>query len=138
MSIDAKLYKSFIESLDLEEIFLDSLKVKNYHLPKPRNLTVKLEPEFGISKIFKDSFFASAKFQVIVSDDKERKAFVIDARFRLLYNFESSITIDDEMQEKFMATTLPVNSWPFAREIISSMTTRMGYPSLLIAPFKVY
>ena len=44
----------------------------------------------------------------------------------------------DEAYIKFFAQrNVTVNIWPYARELISSLTTRMGYPTLIIEPLKV-
>ncbi|NLJ80285.1 MAG: protein-export chaperone SecB [Firmicutes bacterium] len=41
------------------------------------------------------------------------------------------------MKKIFLQNNPPLNSWPYAGEIISSLTTRMGFPPLVIEPYKV-
>jgi len=134
---DVVAYKSFIESVELQNIVLDNLNVKRFNAPKGKELSVNLEPTFKITKRKKDSFIASAKFDIVVHDDLENKVFSLNAKFLLYYTFSPEIELTEPMEERFLKTSVPVNSWPYGRELISSTTTRMGYPALVIGTFKV-
>lgn len=137
MTLDKNLYREFIESLELEDIYLSSLEVKILSEPKSEDLSVDLEPTFDINNACEGTLETKARFKVSVTNG-ETPIFIIDVEFTLLYTYSPDITINEAIQERFVQTTLPVNSWPYAREIISTMTSRMGFPSLIIHPFKIY
>ena len=46
-------------------------------------------------------------------------------------------SLSEEEKQQFLSRNVPVNVWPYARELISTMATRLGYPALLIPPYVV-
>lgn len=63
---------------------------------------------------------------------------LVELKFELraVYEFDSIEDYEDEYILKFIELNVPVNIWPYAREIISSITTRVGYPALILPPYK--
>jgi hypothetical protein len=64
MEVANKAYKDLIKSIELENILLDSLKVKRYSQLKQNSLDVDLTPDFSIKKIRKGELIALAILEV--------------------------------------------------------------------------
>ena len=67
--------------------------------------------------------------------------FVIDFQMDLTYMIgvdakDNFIEDFDEELRLFVENNALINAWPYARETISSLTTRMGFPSLSIPSYK--
>jgi preprotein translocase subunit SecB len=139
MALDSKMYKDFIGTIELDNIVLNGLQVKRLNKPGSNKLEVELEPNFRLAtEKRKDKLLAMADFKVNIKDEKDNEILIIQAEFLLTYTYSGEISITDDIQEKFLETNVPLNSWPYGRELISSITTRMGYPALVIGTFKVF
>lgn len=62
--------------------------------------------------------------------------FSLGFTYRVEYQFDHIELFAQDMIELFVRSNVAINIWPFARELISSLTTRMGYPALLVEPLK--
>ena len=99
---------------------------------------VELEPGFRIVDSKNDHEVAvEARLRASALYEKAEMV-VVDATFMLIYHIDSATDFDDEIKDIFLTNNPPLNIWPYAREAISSMTTRMGLPPLIIEPYKVY
>lgn len=131
-------YSKFIEGIDLQQIYLVSLNCNRLVELEGDSWHVDLRPGFRVVDSDKsDEITVEARIQASAYHKKEQMV-VVDATFMLIYHSASEINFDDEIKEIFLKSNPPLNIWPYAREIISSMTTRMGLPPLIIEPYKVY
>lgn len=147
-------YEELIKSIELSNIKLYSLECKQNptFVSTERQLDVAfeytiLEVEYeGMDLKVQIGFSAiSFKSDDTIEDNKgipeEDKLFQISCVFELSYKLELDTVEDvlegftDEVQQ-FVDQNVPVNAWPYARETISSLTTRMGFPPLFIPTFK--
>lgn len=139
-NIDVVAYKKFIEKVNLTDIRLKGLNVSdvNYEAAKEQ-LTVELDYE--VEEVLKKNEILEVitKFSAKVSQESETDeevAFVIKFEFSLIYTIEELDKFDDDCVNLFVNMNIPINVWPYAREMISSLTTKMGFPALIIEPFK--
>jgi len=58
--------------------------------------------------------------------------FHIEAAFELVYRVDSLEGISEELVTEFGQRNALYNAWPYWREFVQSMTTRMGLPALRI------
>ncbi|MEF3087106.1 hypothetical protein ABQG71_17030 [Bacillus altitudinis] len=152
--MDDKKYNNFINKINLEKIELNSLNCnQNTSFVRTGELDIALEHD--IKSIKKDGVELRVQigFEVAAAESvgneksiedfqDENILFKINFSLNLIYALQVDDDIDflldlDEEIEYFAATNVPVNAWPYARETISSITTRMGLPSLVIPPFKI-
>lgn len=136
--MDRERYSRFIEGLDLRQIYLLSLSCSRQVDLEGERWLVDLTPEFQIVDSDKsEEIMVEARLRANAHHQKEQMV-VVDATFMLIYHSASETKFDDEIKEVFLKNNPPLNVWPYAREVISSMTTRMGLPPLIIEPYKVY
>lgn len=146
-------YESLIRSIELSNIELQDLSCQrnnNLSSEKKSNLQVGLQHE--IVEQFYDSldYVVHTHFNVSAfhgeEDDKELAEHSINNEntlFTINFTLESTYKVDianidhdleayKEEFKLFSKRNVPINIWPYAREIISSITTRMGFPPLII------
>ncbi len=66
--------------------------------------------------------------------EKSKKFLTVKCAYRLIYSSEEEFT--EEFFELFKARTLPVNSWPFFRELVNNITARMYIPPITLPLIK--
>jgi len=135
---DKEVYNKFIQTLELADVFLGDLVLKKKTDPLGGSLSFNLSPNFTLTERTEDQLTATAEFNLDVKDGNDIEVFTINAKFTLKYTFSKDVEINKEVEERFLKSNVPLNSWPYGRELISSLTTRMGYPSLVIGTFKVF
>src|SRR5699024_6082241 len=147
-----KKYETLIKAIELVNIELQNLTCdKNNDLPseKRSNLQVGLNNKI-VEQLYEDlEFIAHIHFDVTVFHSAEEieahdeKINDDDVLFNIEFILESTYkinipemnhTLEDYEDElvSFSERNVPINTWPYAREIISSITTRMGFPPLFI------
>lgn len=131
-------YSKFIEGLDLQQIYLVNLSCSRQVDVEGERWYVDLRPEFRVVDSGKsEEIRVEARLRASAHEQKVQMM-IVDATFMLVYSSASDTDFDDEIREIFLKSNPPLNIWPYAREVISSMTTRMGFPPLIIEPYKVY
>lgn len=138
-------YRQFIKGLELKNVTLERLDTIRLLEPKEGVLRYSLSNDSIVKRYEGTTLDISAGFKVIAtnnqnedSDNNGPHLFEIEIIFIINYTNRSCIMLPDKDLERFLNTNVPLNVWPYARELISSITTRMGYPPLLIVPYKVY
>lgn len=136
----AEQYNQFIKAIEFDEIVLSELNAKKHNDPEEGQWSAEINPEFSLIEKNDKKIKAMVVFDVKVISKHQSNItilFSISAKFILTYNILEAIIITDEIIERFINTNVPLNGWPYGREIISSMSTKMGFPPLLIGTFKV-
>ncbi|WP_394512536.1 protein-export chaperone SecB [Priestia aryabhattai] len=125
----------------------------NYEISriKVKNSKINFYLDFGIFPFVQTESFEGSQQDSAVSRDQvsdDQVAFEIDLQLELTYSIDEKklialkegnkedlkILFEQEIKE-FSSRNVPVNAWPYVRELVSSLTTRMGYPPLLIPLF---
>lgn len=86
-----------------------------------------------------NGFEVNHKYVAVIYDEKGNKTARVEAEFNLWY--QSFIPLDEETFETFGKTTVPLNTWPYFREYLSSTVSRMGWepyflPTRAIGPVR--
>jgi hypothetical protein len=64
----------------------------------------------------------------------ENSPLVVNATFQATYFIDPDADLQDAQLEIYVATVGAMEIWPYWREFISSMTSRMGIPTLMAPP----
>ena len=51
--------------------------------------------------------------------------------------YQSSVPMTDSIFEVFQNTNLPLNLWPYLREMVHTVSMRMGLPSLVLPVYQI-
>ncbi|WP_170270467.1 protein-export chaperone SecB [Heliorestis acidaminivorans] len=151
-------YSQLISMIELKNIELISLNCNqnpafNHKGSKPIDAAIKYNTkeviQSGIELIFpfclslatfsNENNSGEKDYDLIDSKDK---LFDISLELYLNYYIEvtdnSTLDLSNFLEEinEFANKNVIINAWPYAREIVSNVTTRMGFPPLLLPPYK--
>ncbi|MBP1888917.1 preprotein translocase subunit SecB [Clostridium moniliforme] len=138
--MDNKKYSEFIKNLEIMDIRLNEVNTKclKYIEEIDSSLEVELTYEckdIEVKTINEINMYP--KFNVkLKSEDGDEVCLVLNLKFNIKYSVKNLDSFSREYVQHFTDKNVPINIWPYAREIISSITSRMGYPSLIISPYK--
>jgi hypothetical protein len=59
------------------------------------------------------------------------------AEYNLIYRLQDKVTCTNRDVHQFVKTTGVFNAWPFFRELVSSLVSKMGLPLLVIPLFRL-
>lgn len=133
--IDPKSYVQILNSIELRGIHLESCSVKHNreHLikQKQKGLTVSVRDKVSYEQRDKE-LRVLHKYYLTVKKPEMAKDFAIkmSASFRLTYLTDSPI--HEDFFDVFKDVSLVVNSWPYFREFVQSMTQRMSIQPLTL------
>lgn len=134
--IDNKIYNSMVKNVVIKNICLKNLELSDVIYPDKDNVQLEVQMKYKC-----DEFNAATnviefypKFDVKVNYD-EKELFSIKFTMRAVYALAEEDKYEDEYIQEFINRNVPINVWAYAREIISSMTTRIGYPAIFIEPY---
>jgi len=98
---------------------------------------VELKPSFNLINKTENKIKVEANFLVEVIEEKAKRIiFNINCSFLLFYSINGKCE-DEKIIKEFIDRNVRLNAWPYGREIISSITARMGLPPLTIGLYKV-
>jgi preprotein translocase subunit SecB len=139
--LDKAKYNELIKCIELNQIILYKLdcNVNDDVFEKPFNQAkVEFKPSFKLINKTENKIKVEANFSVKVTEENtNREIFNINSSFLLFYSISKRCEDEDSIKE-FIDRNVRLNAWPFGREIINSMTARMGLPPLTIGLYKVY
>jgi hypothetical protein len=130
----------------LKEIYLVDAKISRNPLtvsPETLSLEHKCFTE-GLTPLDAEKYIVLCNFQVAAFDGKEPTKLImkIEAAFCISYYVEESLPgpfhpdYDDETSSLFLHHFMTLNpiyhSWPYWREFVQSMSSRMGFPALTV------
>ena len=128
-------YNNFIKDIHITSINVKSLFIDDVKLPEDEELSVELIYSCDEFEKINNLIEFYPMFQVTIKD-KMKGLVNINFKFSVSYSVLNLSEYENQYIEKFQEKNLPVNVWPYARELVSSLTTRIGYPALIIEPFK--
>lgn len=88
--------------------------------------------EHGRIKVFVDLTFGAQRSEADESDD----AVNIEATFLLVYEIDSTVTLEPECLEHFADANGPYNVWPYWRELVQTAASRVGLGGVTVPVFR--
>lgn len=132
VNIDSKIYNEFLKTLSIDEVSLFKLNIDNTR-NQSENISVYVEYDCNDYEVDKENYKIKAYPNICVSfSDKESEIFKIECKYFLQYSFEEVSDITDEYYKLFIDRTIKNVVWPYFRENISTLTSKMGYPAFLL------
>jgi preprotein translocase subunit SecB len=131
--ISSEKYREILDGLELKNILMSNLKASIKHELFSEGLTVSIKDSSSYENkedevIIRNTYRLTAK-------NKERKiALKIEATYILV--FETKEIITDNFFEVYEKISLPLNVWPFFRELVNSTTARMNIPPITLPLLK--
>jgi len=134
--ITVQEWEKFVAYLDLENIWLYASTIDNhYSIQAPIKVTLEIQDDAEWDN-HDDGFQVIQSFTVEFFGYQLGNLARIEVKFGLKYL--SSIEMNDLLWEYFDANILPLHSWPYLREYVSSTAARMNWLPLTIPTHKIY
>ncbi|WP_300452155.1 protein-export chaperone SecB [Fusobacterium sp.] len=137
-------YNNFVKNIRIDKIKLKKLLVDtidNDEEISKKNvpLSVNLVYTANNYELKDNKLCINVNFSVETKDECQNIVFKINFIYKIEYVLKNIKLSDvgEENIENFININVPINIWPYAREIISSITTRMGYSPLIIEPYTI-
>lgn len=131
-------YRQLVEGVELKEIVLREVEAKRTSdKPGPWAADAKLDLN-GSFDSPGDMLHARVTVKVTATQhDSGEEVAVISATWLVHYHLRESLLVSDDLIQTFVQRNVPVNIWPYVRELVSSLTIRMGMPPLLLPVLKI-
>jgi len=110
--------------------------LKSEALPTKTSVTVQIETKHLESE---NLIVATPQLNLTAfyEDDPENPIILLSGKFMLRYRSQAVVKVATADLEAFGELTVAFNVWPYWREFVQSMTTRMGLPPLTLPFFRV-
>ena len=133
--ISPEEYANILSSMSLSQILLNDCSSKKHEVKSKGgaidlDISMKLGYEQNASEV---SFITTYKLDGVKrSEGTEEKVFAITASFQLSYMKTKEIEITKEFVNVFKDNSIELVSWPYFRELVQNMISRMGFPPLTL------
>ena len=119
----------------LERIYL---KDASWESPKsPQVFTEDWAPEIQADIATKSNRIDEQRFEVVLTVGLNAKlpdvktVFIVEVQQAGLFNIEG---VEGELLQRVLGTVCPATLYPYAREVVDSLTIKGGFPALHLAP----
>lgn len=141
MSLSQEIYRDLVRGININAINVHSMNISTKNSKLKESKSIDIDNKFGIDKYNIDGdkleVYINFNIKACEKNNEDKIGFVIDFTYCIEYEKENLEQFDEEYIKFFTQRNVPVNIWPYARELISSLTTRMGYPTLIIETLTV-
>lgn len=138
--LDPKTYKRFVDNIqEIKAINLRSLTISNVDHNLKGNLSVDLSYDCSDPIIENNSFSVCTKFfiKAYCKENHNNIAFQIEFELSISYLIKDIKTFDSNCIDMYRRVNVPLHVWPYARELVSSLSMRMGFAPLVIEPIVI-
>lgn len=129
-------YREFIEAIELRDIKLIELNTHIVEEQPTTDNTLKVDIKTtNEHKILNNMLIFYVNYILIMKQSK-KVVLKIKAKYKVDYELLKKIEIDEKTIDFFSEMNLPLNVWPFFRELCNDITTKMRIPSLVLPLLK--
>ena len=136
--MDPKKYYSILKKLELNEIYIESCTVSQLRdeLLSEKNLQVTVKDKAMLEQ--QDSKVTIIhKYDLKAKTSQTEKGFPLKVSATFCLIFRTDDKIEKPFFDIFKKINLPLNSWPYFREFVQSITQRMNIPPLTLPFIKI-
>ncbi len=129
-------YREFIGAVQLRNIKLIELntRINDEQSTSDSILKVSIKTT-NEHKIFDDMLMFDVNY-ILAMKRSQKVVLKIKAKYNITYSLLKEIEIDEEIIDFFSKINLPLNLWPFFRELCNDVTAKMRIPSIVLPLLK--
>jgi len=133
-------FNKFVQNIKIQNIVLDKLQVsidrEGLSKKKHGGLPVLLQEEISSPFIIDESQGIFGVSHKVKFRTKVHRKIVmrIDSVFTAIYKVSPPDLLKNDYLEIFASTNPRLHIWPYQRELLQSLTTRMGLPPFVLPP----
>lgn len=128
--ISPKEYSQILSGVELEEMHLESVSTKLNRSEAGLNLNVLTNMKTPEFQVFDGGFSVIVPIQLRAKNNSRKVVIKIDAEFYLKFSSEEEVT--EDFFDVYKRQSLRLNTWPYFRELVSSLTAKMGFSPLTL------
>lgn len=134
-AIAPELYRKILKGLDLKNLYLTSCTCSIDRKNIGNDIRIKINDEASFFKSEKNEIEITQKYFLSARDRSAKKKYLnIKCEYCFIYSSNEDFT--EDFFEIFKKVNLPINSWPFFRELVYNITSRMYIPPLTLPLIK--
>jgi preprotein translocase subunit SecB len=127
--ITPKEYNELLKKLDLHDIYLSDVTANLHKSHIGEKVTLNLVEKFRILQRTPELVRIEVDYQMT---GKSKQSKVVSVKAKYVVVFQTA----EEMPEEFFAVynthSLPLQTYPYFRELVNSIVSRMGFPPLVL------
>lgn len=131
--VSPEKYREFLDGIELEKIYVKEVFSQIEHDLLPESLKVNISDDTSYENT-DDGFIITSKYSLNVKNKSRKIVLKISAAYVVEFLSETALT--DDIFEIYKEYSLPLNVWPFFRELCNSITSRMNIPPLTLPLYK--
>jgi preprotein translocase subunit SecB len=127
------IYNKYVRSLELENVFLEKLKVELLGADSSveTNLEIKLEDKARKINLANNKLKILHKYTVLFNrEGKDETRFKFDCTFSVIYRASSDMS--SAIWEVFKNRNVYLITWPYFRELFQNMLYRFNLPPITL------
>jgi hypothetical protein len=130
-------YHSILLECEVDKIQLKSLNVKllKGYTPGEYEMSIKLDHDYYCNDDMKGCVFTSKLSLSIIESDSSEELLKMSAEYDVVLKTEQKLTM--EFAVIYKKVTLPLNIWPYLRELTSNLSFRLGTPPITLPLLKI-
>ena len=129
-------YQEILKTIDLQNVYLVETKAKL----NENNISPNLEIKVRDTKSFEtkdNSFIISYTYRLAgINAEQDNTCLEIVAKFKIKYFTENATNINKEFFDVFAKFSVDFMLWPYFREFVQNLTSKMDLPSLTLPMIK--
>lgn len=128
-------YRAMLKHVQLEDISLEECSAKVRRDKPDKSVGIAVKDKISAELQGENSVQIDHSYELVASPGA-KKDFVLKIAcvFRLRYSSNEPLT--EDFLEIFRKRNVPLNTWPFFRELVQSITQRMNLPPLTLPLLK--
>jgi len=135
------------KNVEMEGIFLRSTKVETGFEPDDLPQDVEMEIQYRTGMQRRQNKQNNSQPEVAVNvefrfrmkgsqGDESIQVISLDAEYLLVYLLNPNAEIEEDCFKHFAEVNGPYNAWPYWRELVHSVTGRVGLPGIVVPVFR--
>ena len=129
------VYRKIIEGLELNNVYLISSSANIERENIGTDVSIKVSDEASFTKTPKGDIEVTQEYSIEAKNRALKKKY-LNIKCKYCFIYSSKLEFTEEFFETFKKANLPVNTWPYFREFVYNITSRMYIPPFTLPLLK--
>lgn len=129
-------YRSQLKQVQLDEIMLEECSAKIQRERLGKLLEIQIDQKVSHKCLASTRVVVNHSYKLIAAAPGAKKEFALKVTCSFGLKYSSEVDISEDFMEIFKVRNIPLNTWPYFREFVQSITQRMNIPPLTLPLLK--
>jgi len=126
-------YRTILDDIELQSLYLKKLESFISHEQIGEGMSIAIKDQSTYSNT-NEGFIVESRYTLNAKNQQKKIVLKVDCVYSII--FKSSKNINDSFFDIYKDLSLPLNVWPFFREMVNAITSRMNIPPLTLPLIK--